>query len=702
MRSATPLAPAAVPATVPEAPPAWRPGLVPRSRLVRRLVGCRDTPIVLLVAPAGYGKTTLLSEWSFRDRRPFVWVSPDRLDVVDDAVAHPAPQVLVVDDAHALGPTALKRLAGAAQRLPAGGAVALAARRPLALPTGRLRANRLVLDIRAQDLAMSRLEAALLLDDAGLRLEAPQVDLLVERTEGWPAALYLAALALAEQPGDGGAVDDFTGADRLVADYLREEILAELTEEQRTFLRRSSPLARASGPLCDATLDARGSAETLRALAAAGLPMERLDRTDTAFRYHPLLAAMLRAELACVEPELGPALHRRAADWYEREGDAEQALQHAVAGRDPESAARLLWALAPRYLQCGNGAALATWLRAFGDSDLGEHPALALTAAAHHLVEGRRDHAERSADAAARALDAETDRNDMVAAIVLLRACIARDGVARMGEEAARAARLTAADGAAQAPARLLMGIAHHLRGDRQAAHTLLEDAVGRATGSAPVVAALAHAQLALLAAEGDNWDGAAHDADAARATLESIAGGRALDPARAFVLAVSALVAAYRGELPRAQHDAADGQRLLASLAGYPPWLVAQVLVWLARAKIRLSDGPAARMLLARAARAQAQVPEAPVLADWLHDGWERADAFAASATGDGPMLTNAELRVLRLLPSHLSFREIAERLHVSTNTVKTQALSVYRKLNVSSRSGAVARGLAAGLIDR
>jgi LuxR family maltose regulon positive regulatory protein len=125
-------------------------------------------------------------------------------------------------------------------------------------------------------------------------------------------------------------------------------------------------------------------------------------------------------------------------------------------------------------------------------------------------------------------------------------------------------------------------------------------------------------------------------------------------------------------------------------------------VLVWLARAKIRLSDGPAARMLLARAARAQAQVPEAPVLADWLHDGWERADAFAASATGDGPMLTNAELRVLRLLPSHLSFREIAERLHVSTNTVKTQALSVYRKLNVSSRSGAVARGLAAGLIDR
>ena len=122
---------------------------------------------------------------------------------------------------------------------------------------------------------------------------------------------------------------------------------------------------------------------------------------------------------------------------------------------------------------------------------------------------------------------------------------------------------------------------------------------------------------------------------------------------------------------------------------------------VWLARAEIRLSDGMTARALLARAARIQAQVPDAVVLAQWVHDGWERADAFAESATGAGPTLTNAELRVLRLLPSHLSFREIGERLHVSTNTVKTQALSVYRKLDVSCRSDAVERGCAAGLID-
>jgi LuxR family maltose regulon positive regulatory protein len=516
----------------------------------------------------------------------------------------------------------------------------------------------------------------------------------MERTEGWPAALYLAALALADEPG---AVEDFTGADRLVSDFLREEVLAELTDDQRAFLRRSSPLAHATGPLCDAVLDVQGSGETLRELAATGLPIEPLDREDTAFRYHPLLAAMLRAELLRVEPERAPVLHRRAADWHEREGDAEQALRHAVAGRDAQRAARLLWALVPRYLQTGDGAALDEWLRAFGEGDLAAHPALALTAAAHHLAQGRRDQAERCTDAAAAAVD-DVEAGGMVAAIVLLRACIARDGVARMGEDAARAARLAPADGAAQAPARLLMGVAHHLEGDRPAARMLLEDAAESAIG-APVVAALAHAQLALLAAEADDWDGAAQHADEAHARLEPNA---APATARTLVLTVSALVAAYQGDLTRARREAADGQRLLTSLTGHAPWFVTQVLVWLARAKIRLSDGPAARMLLARAARAQGQVPDAPVLAEWLHDGWERADAFAASATGDGPMLTNAELRVLRLLPSHLSFREIGERLHVSTNTVKTQALSVYRKLDVTSRSQAVSCGLTAGLIDR
>jgi LuxR family maltose regulon positive regulatory protein len=166
-------------------------------------------------------------------------------------------------------------------------------------------------------------------------------------------------------------------------------------------------------------------------------------------------------------------------------------------------------------------------------------------------------------------------------------------------------------------------------------------------------------------------------------------------------VLAVCAAVEAHRGEVAEARRDAAAGRRLLASLAGFTPWYVAEAQIWLARAQIRLSDAAAARALLARAARTLGQAQDAPVLGEWLHDGWERADAFAAGSTGAGPSLTNAELRVLRFLPSHLSFREIGAQLHVSSNTVKTQALSVYRKLEVSCRSDAVARGRSVGLID-
>jgi LuxR family maltose regulon positive regulatory protein len=267
-----------------------------------------------------------------------------------------------------------------------------------------------------------------------------------------------------------------------------------------------------------------------------------------------------------------------------------------------------------------------------------------------------------------------------------------------MGEDAAKACALAPPDSPWQSLGLLLSGIAHHLAGEREPARGAIEEAAGRAAGEMPVVDALCHAQLALLAVEIGEWDDAARHAREAQATLEPLAAPSA---ARALVLAVYAVVAAHRGDAAQARHDAADARHLLGSLDGFAPWLAAEALVWLARAAIRLSDGPTARMLLARAARTATVVGDAPVLSEWVHDGWLRADAFAESATGDGPTLTNAELRVLRLLPSHLSFREIGERLHVSPNTVKTQALSVYRKLDVSCRSGAVSRGRSAGLID-
>jgi LuxR family maltose regulon positive regulatory protein len=667
--------------------------MVPRPRLVRRLAACREEPIAAIVAPAGYGKSTLLAEWAARDERRFAWVSLDGRpdDGVDEAlsVAGRRSQVTIVDDAHLAAPGALRELIDAAQHLPEGAMLAVASRRPLSTRTGRLRAHRLLLEITAADLAMTRLEAAMLLDAAGLELGRPQLDALVARTEGWPAMLYLAALSLAGQDDADGAIAAFTGADRVVAEYLRGELLDGLSDGKRTFLRRTSVLPRLTGPLCDAVLDGDGSTAVLDTLRRSGLGLEPIDRCDTTFRHHPLIAELLRADLQRVEPDLEPELRRRAADWHLRRGDPERAIPHAVAGHDSERAGRLLWAVAPRYLAEGRGARLAEWLGAFTDTQRRAHPEIALTTAAYHVSEGRGDHAER-------ALEALPEADE--AAVAMLRACIARHGARQMGEDAARASALAAPDGVAQSLGRLLTGVAAQLTGERDTARGRLEDGARRAAGDLPVVAALCHAQLALVAADTGDWDAAVHHADEAYATLQTVPSPGA---ARALVLAIYAAVAAQRGDIAQARHDAADAQRLLPSLDGFAPWLVAEAHAWLARAEIRLSDGPAARMLLARAARAQAHMPDAPVLARWVHEGWERADAFAETATGDGPTLTNAELRVLRLLPSHMSFREIGERLQVSPNTVKTQARSVYRKLNVSRRSGAVSRGRAAGLID-
>jgi LuxR family maltose regulon positive regulatory protein len=672
--------------------------MVARPRLVRPLMACRDKPIVAIVAPAGYGKTTLLAEWAMRDERPFAWVSLDGL-APDEAVAEalrlteaaggaPRPRVIVVDDAHLAAPAALRRLVAAAQQLPPGALLALASRPRLAARTGRLRAHRLLLEITAADLVMSRLEAGMLLDGAGLELHPRHVDQLLTRTEGWPAALYLEALSLAGKADVDDAIAAFSGGDRLVADYLGGELLDGLTEGERTFLRRTSVLPQLTGPLCDAVLESEGSTAALAALERSGIPLVAVDGRDTTFRHHPLLAAMLHAELLRLEPDLEPELHRRAADWCLHHDDPVGAIPHAIAGHDSERAGALLWALTPRTLAEGRGASLAGWLEAFTDTQRRAHPRIALAIAAYHVAEGRGDHAER----ALQAIQGED------AAVALLRACIARSGAQQMGDDAARASGLIGADEPAQSLARLLMGVAHQLTGDREAARQALEDALRRAVGDVPVVVALCHAQLALLAADGGDWDGAAHHAGEAHATLETVSSPSA---ARALVLAIAAAIAAQRGDIAQARHDVADAQRLLPALDGFAPWLVAEAHAWLARAEIRLSDGPAARMLLARAARAQAHMRDAPVLARWVHEGWERADAFAETATGDGPTLTNAELRVLRLLPSHLSFREIGERLQVSPNTVKTQARSVYRKLDVSRRSGAVSRGRAAGLID-
>jgi LuxR family transcriptional regulator, maltose regulon positive regulatory protein len=425
------------------AAPRVRSGTVSRTRLVTRLTAGRDAPIATVVAPAGYGKTTLLAEWASSDHRPFSWISladrpaGDAIRAVARALTGP-PQVIVVDDAH-LGATSLiRRLLLAAASLPGGRTLALASRHPVGEPLGRLRAHRLVTELGLADLAMTRLEAARLVRDAGTELGEAELAALHDATEGWPAALYLATVRRGEETGR------FSGADRLVAEFLRDELLAALTREQRRFLRRTVILSQLTAPLCDAVLEIHGSAFVLDGLVRAGLPIAPLDRCAASFRCHPLLRDLLRAELGRLEPELEPRLHERAAAWYGTHDDPAAALEHAAAAGDRQTAAQLLWLLAPADLAEGRQAALGRHLSLHPAREIGRDSMLSVLAASWHLAEGRCARAELALEAAERALAERPGDDDVGAGIALLRAGIARGGVPQMAGDAARAGALAA------------------------------------------------------------------------------------------------------------------------------------------------------------------------------------------------------------------------------------------------------------------
>ncbi|MES1193359.1 MAG: LuxR C-terminal-related transcriptional regulator, partial [Solirubrobacterales bacterium] len=245
----------------------------------------------------------------------------------------------------------------------------------------------------------------------------------------------------------------------------------------------------------------------------------------------------------------------------------------------------------------------------------------------------------------------------------------------------------------------LLRGVANGLTGDDSAARRDLEDGVRRGAVVMVAIESLCLAQLALFALLDGDADEGAILAERARTRVDA----RSLSEpmVRGFVCAVSALARAHRGRVAQARDDVAQARRILDVPDALAPWFDAQARLALARAELRLSDVAAARAMLTEAARCAARMPDAARLRLWIDDAWARADMFVVEVLARPGSLTTAELRVLRFLPSHLSFREIAERLHVSANTVKTQAHAVYRKLGASSRSAAVTRARTVGLLD-
>jgi LuxR family maltose regulon positive regulatory protein len=714
------------------------PRLVGRERLLRRLLGARDVPVALLVAPAGYGKSTTLSQWAARDGRPFAWVTLDAADNdpttllsavalalhaiepigwevfealssrrpdaatvalqrLASALSHSeTPVVLALDDVHVLQEAESRRsIIAVGQALPPGSQLALAGRNDCALPVGRLRAQGKSVELRAEHFAMTRSEASSLLSMAGVELSPQQVLRLVQRTEGWPAGLYLAALSLRAQDLYRPDLNEFDGDDRFVSEYVREEFLAELSRKELDFLTRTSVLTRLSAPLCDAVLECNGSGGMLARLARSNAMLVPLDRSDHWYRYHELFAEVLRSELGRREPDRIAQLHRRASDWFEAEGDSAGAIDHAIEAHDVQRAGGLLWDSLIQHVGRGNDAMIRARVTRFSEQDLAGNPLLTLAAAGRCLAAGDLGEADRLTSIARAAPRQE---KLVRAGVAMMQAGSARQGVTRMGSDAALAHRLFDAKSPWRALCLLFEGVARHLMGHRDAARDQLQDAAHQFAVSAPMFQALCLAQLSLIASEDRDPERAAILIGRAAAQVERCELSDC--PSMALVLAVSAAVRAERGQLEGASQDSEQALELLAGITDPSPWYEIECYIVLARAALRLHGLTAARDLLATAAAIMGKTTDPGVLGVWLEEASAQVDlALDATAAIDWS-LTAAEVRVLGYLPSHLSFREIADLLYVSPNTVKTHARGIYRKLGVTSRGNAVDRARSAGLV--
>ena len=469
--------------------PGFRADFVRRPRLIERLREARSAALVLLTAPAGYGKTTLLAEWAAEDERPFVWVRlidadndpalfvasviealDERRETCGDVPAtlvepevpevgvsttlfsrmaravraRRRPFVLVVDDVHLLtNPACLGALTVIVDQLPGGAQVALASRTEPPLRLGRRRAHRGLVELQLRDLAMTRSEGGELLGRMGLKLSPADVVTLVRRAEGWPVAVYLAGLSLRGQRDVARAVARFAGADRLVVDYLRDEFLAGVSRRKLEFLTRTSVLDSLAGPICDAVLERSGSAQVLRDLARSNTLLVPLDRNDHGYRYHPLFADMLRSELRHQEPERERLLHLRASAWYSEHGDVVQAIEHAIAAGDVERSGDLIWANLSDYVNRGKLATLRSWLNAVGDEEIARSAPMCLTAAMVALANGDGalgEHWERIGLNALGDAAPSASKRALAGGFALVRASLGREGIARMDEDAAQAA----------------------------------------------------------------------------------------------------------------------------------------------------------------------------------------------------------------------------------------------------------------------
>ena len=522
---------------------------------------------------------------------------------------------------------------------------------------------------------------------AGVYLTDARVSQLVERTEGWPAALYLAALSLRNRPNPEDFVERFTGSSRHVADFLSEDVLARQPDDVIGFLLHTCVLEDLTASLCEALTGDTGAAAALRELERSNLFVVPLDEERLAYRYHHLFGQYLRAELTRRDPELVPELHRRAWRWYRGHGVVARAVVHAQAAGDVDVAAELVagkWAAAA---ESGHIETIRRWIAGFTDTQIEGHPPLAITAAWIAGLAGEGERAARFAEAA-RQGSWDGPMPDGSASLESALAIMPRAyGVSGMRSAAQRAVELESANSPWRAVALERLGVAEALEGQFANARIALIEAVQR-SGGENSTAAFSLAYLALVSLQEGDEEAALNFAQRSHAIADRPGLAKFMPSIATY--SVIANLLSRRGDLEETALAVDRAKELLPKVSEVSWWQMIVTRILLAPALVSLGRGEEAATLLDEAGALLVVHGDAGQLPEW-HDKTVAKLRLASHHLQSSQELSDAERRILRLLASDLTLREIGRELYVSLNTVRTHVHSIYRKLGVSSRADAV-----------
>jgi LuxR family maltose regulon positive regulatory protein len=726
---------------------------VERTRLHDLLrLGC-SLPLTLVVAPAGWGKSTLVADWLRQDRVTGGWVSLDgddddphrfwrylllaagqagpgvgaaalrRLDAaksdvlrdvlptfINEVASSGASLVLVLDDYHLITSAQVHASVGALlDRCPPQLHLVLITRADPPLQLSRLRVRGELAELRAEQLRFSLDEAQEFFSyRLGTRLPEQDVHRLVARTEGWAAGLQLAALRLKDRADPSAFIERFTGADWHIVNYLGDEVLTSQPPRVRDFLLVTSVLNRMCAPLCNALTGRADGAELITEVNRANLFLIPLDDERHWFRYHHLFGGLLQHELARTAPQQPAALHQRAAQWYAENGDPAEAIGHAIASGDDSLTRGLVAAHWRQHFNAGQLETVRRWLDALPAELVAMDASLSAALVWIALDTGRLEDVGAALDAAEASGPPDTQ-------LTVLRALHRY----KNGDVADAAYRLQEIAPSADDPFiatvhRLVQGVSSMWLGDADRARELLAEAARRAEGDDNRLAYIyAQGCLALLATS----HGDLALADALVADAQAVVGQTLSDShfVAMFPALAGARLAAQRGEWADAGRAAAAAVELGRRGAGRVE-LAAALLT--ASAVLRTSppaaathdpgsaaaadgaDGSDPGALVAEARGVLRHCPDpGPVITTWLADE-QRAEAVRTRQEAMTEPLTERELTILRLLPAPTPQRELASALFVTPNTLKTHLRAIYRKLGAESRGDAVIRARERGLI--